>query len=321
MSDTSAHRPVVVVGAGIAGVACALELRAAGLPVRLTDRGYHPGGRMASRRLEGRPVDLGASYFTVADPDFTAVVDDWHARGLARPWTDAFCALGAGDPVVKEGPVRWGASHGLRSLVQDLASGLDVERHEVVRIDEFADGAAVVLAMPDPQARRLLDQGHPLAVRLDREFEPVLALAARWPQRTWDDQSPTGRFDGAFVNDDPVLSWVADDGRRRGDDAPVLVAHSTPDFAGRHLVEPAEAGPEMVRALRDVMDLPDPTETYVHRWTFARPMGEREEPFALVDGPGGLVAACGDGWGASPKVETAWRSGRDLGRALAQRLA
>lgn len=321
MTDTTADRLVVIIGAGIAGVACALELRAAGLPVRLTDRGYHPGGRMASRRLAGRPVDLGASYLTATDPGFSDVVDDWHARGLVQPWTDTFCALGAGDPVVKEGPMRWGAPHGLRSLVQDLAADLDVERHEVVSLDECADSAAVVLAMPDPQARRLLGPDHPLTARLDREFEPVLALAARWPQRTWDHVSPTGRFDGAFVNDNPVLSWVADDGRRRGDDAPVLVAHSTPDFAGRHLVEPAEAGPEMVRALRAVMDLPDPTETHVHRWTFARPVGEREEPFALVDGPSGLVAACGDGWGPSPKVETAWRSGRDLGRALARGLA
>lgn len=312
---------MVIVGAGIAGVACALELRATGLSVRLLDRGYHPGGRMASRRLEGRPVDLGASYFTAADPDFSAVVDDWRDRGLAHPWTDTFCALGAGDPVVKEGPMRWGARDGLRSLVQDLARDLSVERREVANLGDLPAAAAVVLAMPDPQARRLLGSEHPLAARLDREFEPVLALAARWPQRTWDDVSPTGRFDGAFVNDDPVLSWVADDGRRRGDDAPVLVAHSTPDFAGGHLEDPTAAGPELVRALRDVLDLPEPTDSHVHRWTFARPLGERDEPFALVEGSAGLVAACGDGWGASPKVETAWRSGRDLGRALGQHLA
>ena len=312
---------MVVVGAGISGVACALELRAAGLPVRVIDRGYHPGGRMASRRLAGRPVDLGASYLTVTDPDLSAVTKDWRARGLAAPWTDTFCALGDGETVVKSGPMRWGAPLGLRSLVQDLARDLEVERHEVTNLDECRGALAIVLAMPDPQAHRLLGPEHPLAVRLDREFEPVLALAARWPQRTWDDVSPTGRFDGAFVNDDPVLSWIADDGRRRGDDAPVLVAHSTPDFAGRHLVEPAAAGPEMVRALRDVMGLPEPSEIHVHRWTFARPVGEREESYALVEGPAGLVAACGDGWGSSPKVETAWRSGRDLGRVLGQRLA
>ncbi|WP_457207041.1 NAD(P)/FAD-dependent oxidoreductase [Nocardioides sp. P5_C9_2] len=311
---------VVVVGAGLSGVACARELRAAGVPVRVLDRGHRPGGRMASRRLWDRPVDLGASYLTTSDDDFAAVVEGWCRRGLARPWTDTFCALGDGNPVAKSGPLRWGTPGGLRSLVEDLAGDLDVERYDVAAVDEL-NAPAVVLAMPDPQARRLVAEDHPVAVHLDREFEPVLALAATWPARTWDGLSPTGRFDGAFVNGDPVVAWVADDGRRRGDDAPVLVAHSTPDFASRHLEDPAAAGPELVRALRAALSLPEPVDTHVHRWTFARPVGERTPTHALVDGPTGPVGVCGDGWGASPKVETAWLSGRDLGRALAERLS
>lgn len=320
MSGSEGVDRVVVVGAGLSGVACARELRAAGVSVRVLDRGHRAGGRMASRRLWDRPVDLGASYLTTSDDDFLAVVEDWAGRGLARPWTDTFSALGDGDPEVKPGPLRWGAPGGLRSLVEDLAADLDVERYDVSGL-EGLDGAAVVLAMPDPQARRLVADDHPVATHLDREFEPVLAVAARWSERTWDDVSPTGRFDGAFVNGDPVVAWVADDGRRRGDDAPVLVVHSTPELASRHLDDPTAAGPEVVAALRRLMPLPEPTDVHVHRWTFARPVGERTATHALVDGPGGLVGACGDGWGASPKVETAWLSGRDLGRALVERLS
>ncbi|UFN43907.1 NAD(P)/FAD-dependent oxidoreductase [Nocardioides okcheonensis] len=307
---------VVVVGAGLAGVACARELRAAGIAVRVLDRGRVPGGRMASRTLWERRVDLGASYFTVSDEAFGAVVDDWAARDLAREWTDTFCALGDGEPEAKSGPVRWGATHGLRTLVEDLAADLDVERKDLTDLSGL--GEVVVLAMPDPQARRLVG-AHPVAEVLTRTWEPVLALAARWPSRTWDGVSPTGRFDGAFVNDDPTLAWVADDGRRRGDDAPVLVAHSTPGFASGHLDDPAAAGPAMVAALRRVLDLPEPEDVHVHRWTFARPTGERDEPFGLVEGDR-LVGVCGDGWGSTPKVETAWLSGVRLGRALAARL-
>ena len=311
--------PVVVVGAGISGVACARELRAGGLAVRVLDRGYHAGGRMASKQLSGRAVDLGAAYLTASDPDFLAVVEDWRERGLVRPWTDTFCVLGGDGPVVKRGPLRWGATSGMRSLVVDLASELRVERHELAGLEALS-AAAVVLAMPDPQARRLVGPGHPMTARLDREFEPVLALAARWHERTWDAVSTTGRFDGAFVNSDPVIGWVADDGRRRGDDAPVLVAHSTPGFARRHLDDPTAAGPELVRALRDLLGLTEPSAVHVHRWSLARPVGERAEPYALEAGLNGLLGACGDGWGASAKVETAWRSGRDLGRALVERL-
>lgn len=325
--------PVVVVGAGISGVACTRELVAAGLPVRLVDRGRRIGGRLASRRLpdrSGRPVDLGASYLTADDPDFVAVVEDWRRRGLAHPWTDTFTVLEGGEPAGdKSGPLRWGAPGGLRSLVEDLAERLPVETGEVERVSQHrgedglrVDGvpaAAVVLAMPDDQGRRLLDTTlDEEAAALTRPSEPVIAMAAWWRERTWDRLAPGGRFHGAFVNGDDRLAFVADDGRRRGDDVPVLVAHSTPELAGQHLDDPAGAGVPMLAALRDRLGIAEePDGLHVHRWSLARPTGTRESPYLLTDR---LVGACGDGWGASPKVETAWLSGRALGRALVSRL-
>lgn len=306
----SGRDDVVVVGAGLSGVACARELHAAGIGVRLLDRGHVPGGRMASRTLWERRVDLGASYFTVSDGGFAALVDDWARRGLAREWTDTFAVLGDDERDTTSGPVRWGATHGLRSLVEDLATGLDVERRQVESVAE-TDAGVVVLAMPDPQARRLVGD-HPVADSLDREWEPVIAVAARWADRTWD-------LDGAFVNGDPDLGWIADDGRRRGDGAPVLVAHTTPELAARHLDDPSGAAPAALAALRRLLDLGEPEDVHVHRWTFARPVGERTVPYALVDGDR-LVGVCGDGWGETPRVETAWLSGVRLGRALAGRL-
>lgn len=328
MSPVSDPAPVVVVGAGISGVACAGELLAAGVPVRLIDRGRRIGGRMGAKRLADRATDLGASYFTVSDPDFEAVVADWQQRGLAHPWTDTFTVLTAGEEVSsKAGPMRWGARGALRSLVEDLAAGLAVEQAAVELVDRDGDGrlvvdgapaSAVILAMPDSQAQRLLGP----AVRdevgvLDRPSEPVIALAAWWPERSWDDVSPEGRFHGAFVNGDDAVGWIADDGRRRGDDAPVLVAHSTPALAAEHLEDPAAAGPPMLAALGRLMGLGAPVGTHVHRWSLARPIDERAAPFLLSAGGVGI---CGDAWGPSPKVETAWRSGRDLGRALAKQL-
>jgi renalase len=306
----SARDQVVVVGAGLSGVACARELQAAGIGVRLLDRGHVPGGRMASRTLWERRVDLGASYFTVSDDGFAAVVDGWARRGLAREWTDTFAVLGDDERGSTSGPMRWGAAHGLRSLVEDLATGLAVERRQVESVDEL-DADVVVLAMPDPQARRLVDD-HPVERTLDREWEPVIAVAARWADRAWD-------LDGVFVNGDPDLGWIADDGRRRGDGAPVLVAHTTPALAACHLDDPAGVAPEAVGALRRLLDLGEPEDVHVHRWTYARPVGERTDPFALVDGDR-LVGVCGDGWGARPKVEIAWLSGVRLGRALVERL-
>lgn len=318
--------PVVVVGAGISGVACARVLQQRGVPVRLVDRGHRIGGRMATRRLDGRVVDLGASYFTVADPRFAAVVEQWRDAGLAEPWTDTFHVLQPGaEPTTKQGPERWRAAGGLRSLVEQLAEPLDVTHGPdavVTTVTSADDGlqvdgvpaAAVVLAMPDRQARRVLGEGlADVAEQLTRDWQPTLALAATFAERTW---GRWGRFDGAFVNDDADLTWIADDGRRRGDDAPVLVAHSTADLAGRHLDDPQAATPDLVGALQRVLGVPAPTGTHVQRWGLAQPSGERDAPFLLDDR---RVGVCGDGWGTS-KVEGAFVSGAALGDALAAAL-
>jgi len=296
--------PVVVVGAGIAGIACARVLQEAGLPVRVLERARTPGGRMASRRHGQRPVDIGAAYFTARDAQFCALVARWAGRGLVREWTDTL-AVRDGDGSWRDapGPVRWAAPDGLQALVADLADGLDVRcGHLVCEVGPgpHVDGdpaRAVVLAMPDPQAARVLDPVLAAArVVRDRRWEPVLTLTAAFAQRRW------RRLTAAFVNGHPVLALVADDGDRRGDGAPVLVAHSTAAFAAPRLDDRAAAVDPLLAALQEVLGpLGEPEFTHVHRWSFARPGSERAEPFHLdADG----IGFAGDGWG-SPRVETA----------------
>jgi renalase len=326
--------PVVVVGAGISGAACARALGRAGLPVRVLDRGRRVGGRMALREesLGGRTrvVDIGASYFTVSDPAFAKVAADWRARGLAREWTDTFAVLerNGGGPGTSAGPVRWAAPAGLRSLVQDLLAGVDVTSgHEVEQVDAGSpqvavDGeraAAVVLAMPQPQAVDLLPT--PVVGRLGleagMEWFPTLTIWAGWPERWWPP------MDGAFVRGSDIVDRIADDGRRRGDGAAVLVVHSRHDFAARYLDDP-EAGVQPVLAEIAALlgapggRLPAPTFARARRWSLAAPGIAQDRPFALDDHM--PVGVCGDAWGPRSRVEQAWRSGNALGEALARRL-
>ncbi|MEO7447586.1 MAG: NAD(P)-binding protein, partial [Humibacillus sp.] len=329
-----------VVGGGISGIACARVVAKGGLPVVVLDRGRRLGGRMAVRTVEGRAVDTGASYFTVSDGRFEKVVRDWEARGLARPWTDTFEVIEGGEggerakpPVTTSGSMRWAAPEGLRGLVEDLAVGLDTEQLAVgavtrpggrLRVDG-RPASVVVLAMPDPQARRLLDDTLTSGAELDDGFAPTLALMAGWDERTWgaatDGEKVTAAsaFDGAFVNGDSALTWIADDGRRRGDGAPVLVAHSTVDLARTHLEDPAAAGPDMLAALMRLLVIEAPPRwTHVHRWSFAHPSGTRTRTHHLGDDGVGL---CGDGWAERPRVEAAYLSGHDLGDAVVARLS
>jgi len=322
---------VVVVGAGISGIACARRLREAGVSVRVVERSHRLGGRMAVRteHLGGKPhaVDIGASYFTVQDPRFEAVVTAWQELRLARPWTDSFLlATPDGRIGTTTSPVRWASSKGLRSLVEQLAEGLDVVlRHEVREVRVGDDGRpavdgeqvrGVALAMPDPQAAALLPQtlARDLGVA-SGSWNPALCVWAAWRQPWWP------RFDGVFVDGSRVLAWVADDGRRRGDGAPVLVAHTTAEFAESRLDDVASGVEPVLRELPAVTGagaMPDPDWVRVHRWSLASPRQTHGEPFGLGDA---MVGVCGDAWGPRSRVEQAWLSGHLLAGELATRLA
>lgn len=304
-----------VVGGGISGAACANALVAAGVEVTLRDRGRRLGGRMASRILrdtgtahDGRPVDIGASYFTAREPAFIAQVEEWVAAGVVRPWTDSFhVATPEGISGVRSGPMRYAAPRGLRSVVEAMVD----PRVEVRSEDDVAElptDRPVALCMPLPQARRLYSALPESSIT----WEPVIAVTSVFDDRTWLD------IDGVFVNDDPVLTWIADDGRRRGDDAPVLVAHVHPVLSAGHLQDPAAVVPQAVAAVRRVLGIADyPTWVDAHRWTFAKPLEGHADPFWLS--ADGQVGVAGDLWSGGPRVEAAWLSGHALGTVLGER--
>ncbi len=307
----------VVVGGGISGVACAAALQGVGADVELRERSHRLGGRMASRTLrdtgtvfDGRVVDIGASYFTVSDPHFAAEIARLESAGVVRQWTDGFHVAGpTGIEGVVGGPMRFAAAGGLRSVVEALASGLaSVTTNAVVeRVTEVA-ADAVALCMPAPQAARLAD-GLP---HDPVTWQPVLAVTCVFDRSHWIE------LDGVFVNDDPVITWIADDGSRRGDSAPVLVAHVDPVLSARHLEDPALVIPNVVAAIQRVLGFREhPDWVDVHRWSFAKPTSAHPESFWISDDA--TLALAGDGYADGPKVESAWLSGHRLGSELAAR--
>ena len=303
---------VAVIGAGMSGVARARALRERGVGVELMDRARAVGGRMAAPTLHDRRVDVGAAYLTAKDEQFGAQVRDWAARGLVREWTDTFDVFGADGHEEKSGPMRWATPEGFRSLVRDLAP-VDVGLSRPVDTLAELGHAAVVVAMPDPQAARLLGDAMTWV-----DYEPVIAVTAGFAQRNWPIEA------AAFVNDDPDLTLIADDGSRRGDGAPVLVAHSTSDRARAHLDSPDDAVTPVLAALRRVLGVDvEPVWTHAHRWTFAKPAGTHgDEAYGLVTVDGRTVGVCSDSWcpSGAPRVESAWLSGHRLGVELADRL-
>lgn len=67
--------PVVVVGAGVAGLACALDLTAADVPVQILDASDGVGGRMRTDRQGGFLLDRGFQVFNTSYPQVKQRVD------------------------------------------------------------------------------------------------------------------------------------------------------------------------------------------------------------------------------------------------------
>ena len=76
-----AKRPVIVVGAGLAGLCCAQHLSRAQAPVRVLEAGSRIGGRVASEVVDGFRLDVGFQVLLTAYPEARAQLD-YAALGL-----------------------------------------------------------------------------------------------------------------------------------------------------------------------------------------------------------------------------------------------
>ncbi len=76
----TAAKRVVVVGAGLAGLASAIRLAAAGVRVTVIERGTRPGGKMGRREIGQYRWDSGPTIFTLPE-----LFDQlWSAAGATR---------------------------------------------------------------------------------------------------------------------------------------------------------------------------------------------------------------------------------------------
>ncbi len=320
-SDT--EQRIAVVGAGVAGLACARALSRRGLAVEVFDKARGCGGRMSSRHRGNLGFDHGAQYFTARSPAFAAEVARWEAAGAVGRWSGRERGAEPREP-------RFVGTPRMSAVGRQLAAGLTLRLQRRVAALEreagtwqlsFEDGprvggfSHVVLALPAPQAVALLPAGSALAGRLaEVEIEPCWAVLLAWTQPL-----ELG-FDAARLADGP-LAWAARNASKPGrGEAECWVLHGAPGWSRAHLEDPPQRVVEALRgAFADCASrvLPTPCHADAHRWRYAlvtRPLGE---PF-LEDEEVGL-AVCGDGC-LGGRVEAAWTSGDALGRAWADRL-
>lgn len=295
--------PIVIIGAGMAGMACARQLADAGHAPVVLDKGRGIGGRMATRRIGDFRFDHGAQYVNAHGAGFVAMLD----------------RLGGGVAEWRHIP---GRTHsvgmpGMSAIPKALGAGLDIRQNaNVERLVQNDDGwvlhlatgtmraAQVVITVPAPQVEGLLGADHPMVAALALvRLAPCLTLMAA--------VTASAPFITRWDADDP-LAWIAQDsakpGRPQGLDT-LWVAQAGEAFSQTHLEEsPTQIVARMLPMLCDRLGMtPDHvTHASAHRWRYAHVSQALGQPF--LRHPDATLYLGGD-WCIGPQVEAAWTSG------------
>ncbi|PWE18869.1 NAD/FAD-dependent oxidoreductase [Marinicauda salina] len=328
------RRDAAVIGAGLAGAACAGALSEAGFRPVVFDKARGPGGRMATRRAEtplgAVRIDHGAQYVTAEGDAFASLLAEAEAAGSAARWDARLVSIGEGGAVEPASARRrWVGTPGMNAVVKTALDGLEVAfgRRAAcvsggpgdwrVRFDDGREeGPFARLALTQPPAQ-LID----FLARSDGDFADLIAkadAAALAPCQAvmvvldapFDPGFDAARLEGGG------LSWAARTNAKPGRTGPQSwVLHASPDWSRAHLETAPDAVVRLlVDAARARFGLPQPVWAQAHRWLYARV----ETP---ADSPAGLDASrtlgCAGDWRIGPRAEAAWESGLALGRALA----
>ena len=167
---------IVIIGSGIAGLACARRLAKGGHTPVVLDKGRGIGGRVATRRVGALQFDHGAQFVNAHGADFAAALGGLSVEG----WQDG------------KGRTHFVGVPGMSAIPKALAAGLDIRQGvQVTRLQQDGDrwlvdmeGASlradrVVVTVSPPQVAGLLGHGHPLVAALAPvRLAPCLTLMA-----------------------------------------------------------------------------------------------------------------------------------------------
>lgn len=284
---------VAIIGAGLAGITCGQYLQQQGQNVVFLEKSRGLGGRMATRRLHNTIADHGARFLEIQGTQTQELVANLIAKGIVESWQ------GMKDSYV--------APLGMSAIAKNLATDLDIRlNHKVEKINptdqgwsiffdapdldnpfEAIEAKALVITAPAPQALDLLsplgsveqnplDQNY-LTQLAGIEYDACITVMAGYApefQQTLDIQIPI--WQAVTFSRDPILAWVGIDSTKRSQPPqPVVVLHSTPNFAAQHLesLDLNLLGQELlnIASTHLLSELNSPQWFQVHRWRYAQP--------------------------------------------------
>jgi hypothetical protein len=355
-ATTTTTTDVLIIGAGIAGLAAGNALQQAGLSVQLVDKGRGVGGRLSTRRFaNGAWFDHGAQYFTANTPAFETVLRDWEAEGVVHSWFEQLTWF-EGDTVTQEPPQNpprkryIPTGNGMNSLPKHLAKNLTIQTStRIVRLNSinnqweamdeqgnFFNAKALIITSPVPQTLELLHNSHISLTHQQTSqlnsvmYEPCLALmVALNPETIAQDLLPSLAVGYKARDPEHALGWVGANHTKVAEASSfstlAFTLHASPNFSRSYWDENLETIlPLLLDALptplKTVMTPQSIETTQLHRWKYALSSQSLEAmPTVCLQGLPPCFLA-GDAFGDYAKIETAYLSGLASSKVLVQQL-
>jgi renalase len=339
------QKNVAVIGAGIAGLACARTLAQAGHEVTLLEKSQSVGGRMSSCETPFGTFDHGAQYFTVRDTRFEQALAI--TPGLRKRWSAnavrvldphgrmAEAALPSGEPhwvgvpAMDAIPRGWAAPLAAAGKLELGTRVTRIERDSLApqrwqlqtsgpqdSVHVFPAFDAVLLALPHGQAAGLLrysGQAQHLAGEMEKvEVAPCWTLMLAFPQAIQPTLPHLGPQWNAALSTHHRIAWLARESSKPGRVAlERWTVQASAAWSEEHLEDDApRVQAKLLKAFAEVTGIhAEPAFSQVHRWRWAKtqtPLGQ-----ACLWDEGSGIGACGD-WCLGHRVEDAFVSGLEL---------
>ena len=326
MNNRVQNPSLVIIGAGLAGLSCATQLKAIGFKVQIFEKSRGPSGRMSTRNGDNWSADHGAQYFTARDPIFIEELNTWIQRGIAATWHPRLKVYEDSQwREIASTQNRYVGIPAMNSLGKNLAKNFDVTYGQtidqiVLKNDKWIlhsveEGSIneqfdwLVLAIPAPQAFILTHS-------IDRSIEEKnrVDMQGCWTVMACFTERQKTLFDAAFINGE-IISWISRNNSKLGREGlDSWTIHANPEWSQQWIeLDKEEAGKRILECAMKLGLNYQNAQISVHRWRYASGSLTANPGFKVYEDI--HLGLCGD-WLHGGRVEGAWLSGYKLANQI-----